>query len=231
MDPEVDNPIDKTAHDTLTRSWLFMYGYRLHPSQEGTHQVLGSMWRSLLSRQITSASINALRTLHSTHGIEPVKKRIQIGEHDLLTNEHKKPTNQSHGLNQNPFLWLLALKDVLRSLCKAGSYLVHDPEDDRSPESISACPKVLNIERAPVEEHLAQCRSFIIEWTTKGKGNSDHIIFAQISRIDLSIRSRWTDLYRENVPEGVTFTRCMRKVESAAEQMWSTDLSRDMQPT
>ena len=67
MDPEVDNPIDKKTHDTLTRSWLSMYGYRLHPTQEGTHQVLGSMWRSLLRRQITSAPIKALRTLHSTH--------------------------------------------------------------------------------------------------------------------------------------------------------------------
>ena len=43
MDPEVDNPIDKKTHDTLTRSWLAMYGYRLQPTQEGTHQVLGSM--------------------------------------------------------------------------------------------------------------------------------------------------------------------------------------------
>ena len=139
------------------------------------------MWRYLLSRQITSSPIKALRTLHSTHGIEPVKKRMKKWQHDLLTNENKKPTNQSHGLNQNPFLWLLAVENFLRSLCKAGSDLVHDPEDDRSPESISACPKVLNIERAPIEEHLAQCRSFIIEWTNKGKGNSDHIIFSQIS--------------------------------------------------
>ena len=51
MDPEVDNPIDKKTHDALTRSWLPLYGYRLHPTQEGTHQVLGSMWRFLLSRQ------------------------------------------------------------------------------------------------------------------------------------------------------------------------------------
>ena len=49
MDPEVDNPIDKKTHETLPRSWLSMYGCRLHPTQEGTHQVLGSMWRSLLS--------------------------------------------------------------------------------------------------------------------------------------------------------------------------------------
>ena len=37
MDPEVDNPIDKKTHDTLTSSWLSLYGYRLHPTQEGTH--------------------------------------------------------------------------------------------------------------------------------------------------------------------------------------------------
>ena len=159
-----------------------------------------------------------------------MKKRLKIGQLDLLTNEDKKPTNQTHGLNQNLFLWLLALENFLRSLCKAGSYLVQDPEDDRSPEAIAASPKVLNIECAPIEEHLAQCRSFILEWTTKGKGSSDHLVFTQISRIDLSIRSKWTDLYRENVPEGVTFARCMKKVASSAEQLWTTDLSRDMQP-
>ena len=43
MDPEVDNPIDKKTHDSLTRFWLSLYGCRLHPTQEGTHQVLGSM--------------------------------------------------------------------------------------------------------------------------------------------------------------------------------------------
>ena len=91
------------------------------------------------------------------------KKRIKIGQHDLLTNEDKKPSNQSHGLNSNPFLWLLALGNFLRSLCKAGSYLVHDPEDDRSPEAISSCPKVLNIERAHIDKHLTQCRAFILE--------------------------------------------------------------------
>ena len=56
------------------------------------------------------------------------------------------------------------------------------------------------------------------------------MVFAQISRIDLAIRSKWTDEYRENMPPGVTFTRCMMKHKASAEQLWSTDLSRDMQP-
>ena len=34
MDPEVDNPIDKNTLDTLTRSWLSMYGYRPHLTKE-----------------------------------------------------------------------------------------------------------------------------------------------------------------------------------------------------
>jgi hypothetical protein len=159
-----------------------------------------------------------------------VKKRLKIGPLEVLTNEDKKPAIQSHGLNQNPFLWLLALENFLRSLCKAGSYLVEDPEDDRLAEAIALRPKVLNIDRAPIEEHLARCRAFILEWTNKGKGSSDHLVFAQISRIDLAIRSKWIDEYRKNMPPGVTFTRCMKKNESSAEQMWSTDLSRDMNP-
>ena len=92
-----------------------------------------------------------------------MKKRLKVGQLDILTNENKKTSNQSHGLNQNPFLWLLALENVLRSLCKAGSYLVEDPEDDRSADTIAACPTILNIERAPIEEHLARCQVFILE--------------------------------------------------------------------
>ena len=107
---------------------------------------------------------------------------------------------------------------------------MHDPEDDRSPEDISASPKVRNIERGPIEEHLAQCRAFILEWTNKGKGTPGHIVFAQVSRIDLTIRQKWTDLYRFNIPEGITFTRCMKRIESTADTLWSTDLSRDMHP-
>ena len=56
------------------------------------------------------------------------------------------------------------------------------------------------------------------------------MIFAQISRIDLSIWQKWTDLYRANVPEGITFNRCMKRVDTTADTLWSTDLSRDMHP-
>ena len=114
----------------------------------------------------------------------------------------------------------------MRSLCKAGSYLVTDPEDDRSPEDIAALPKVLDIERAPIgapiEEHLAKCKAFILEETNKGKGTPGHLIFAQVSRMDLSIRHKWTDLYRANVPKGITFNRCMKRVGCTTDMMWNT---------
>ena len=64
----------------------------------------------------------------------------------------------------------------------------------------------------------------------QGEGSPGHIVFAQVSRIDLSIRQRWTDLYRVNIPEGITFTSCMKRIESTADTLWSTDLSRVMHP-
>ena len=69
-----------------------------------------------------------------------------------------------------------------------------------------------------------------MEWTNKGKGTPGHIVFAQVSRIDLTIRQKSTDLYWVNIPEGITFTRCMKHIESTADTLWSTDLSRDMHP-
>ena len=54
LDSRLDNPIDKKTNKTLTTTWLARYSYRLHPTQEGTRQILGSMWRSLMNRQITT---------------------------------------------------------------------------------------------------------------------------------------------------------------------------------
>ena len=43
LDSRLDNPIDKHMNKTLTTTWLAKYSYRLHPTQEGTHKILGSM--------------------------------------------------------------------------------------------------------------------------------------------------------------------------------------------
>ena len=79
LDSRLDNLIDKKTNQTLTTSWLAKYSYRLHPTQEGTHQILGSMWRSLMNRRITTDNVKLMRILHSTKGIEPKKQILKLG--------------------------------------------------------------------------------------------------------------------------------------------------------
>ena len=141
-----------------------------------------------------------------------------------------KSNDRGFAINGNSFLWLIALENFLHTLCKAGSYLVDDPEDTRQPEVTASLPQVLNIDRDCIEEHLASCRNFILEWTTKPNGPSYQIVLAQVSRIDLAIRSKWTNMYRANLPAGITFTSCIRKTEATAENLWTADLTRDMSP-
>ena len=228
LDNRVDNPIDRKTHDTLTKIWMSRYGIRLHPTQEGTHQIMGSMWRSLQTRQIIAEKVKSLRTIHSTQGIEPEKKTMMIGSLTALCPEQKRNDN-GFSIGGNPFLWLLSLEVMLRTLCKAGSYLVTDPEDDRANAEIAAAPQVPNIDRSYIEEHLASCRSFILEWVTKNNGPSEAAILTQVSRIDHRIRTKWTDAYRANIPENVTFTRCIIRAESTSDGLWAADLTRDMQ--
>ena len=107
--------------------------------------------------------------------------------------------------------------------------MVTDPEDDRPAAEIAALPQVPNIDRRHIEEHLALCRSFILEWTTKGNAPPEATVLAQVSRIDHRIRTKWTDTYRANVPENVTFTKCIMRPESTSDGLWAADLTRDMQ--
>ena len=139
LDNRVDNPIDRRTHDTLTKVWLARYGIRLHPTQAGTHQIMGSMWRSLQTRQIITEKVKSLRTIHSKQGIEPEKKTTMIGNLTALCPEQKRNDN-GYSIGANPFLWLMSLEVQLRTLCKAGSYLVTDPEDDRPDADIAAAP-------------------------------------------------------------------------------------------
>ena len=137
----------------------------------------------------------------------------------MLRNEDMKSNDRGFAINGNSFLWLIALEHVLHTLCKAGAYMVDDPEDNRTADIRAASPQVLNIDRSYIEEHLASCRKFIVEWTTKNIGPSYQTVPTQVSRIDLAVRSKWTDMYRTNLPAGITFTNCMRKTEATAESL------------
>ena len=58
---------------------------------------------------------------------------------------------------------------LLRTLAKADTHVVDDPQDERSPAEKAVQPKARNIERELIEEDLAQCKAFALEWSTKQK--------------------------------------------------------------
>ena len=88
----------------------------------------------------------------------------------MLRNEDMKSNDGGFAINYDPFLWLIALAQFLHTLCKTVSYMVDDPEDNRHADIRAASPQVLNIDRSYIDEHLASCRNFIVEWTTKRNG-------------------------------------------------------------
>jgi hypothetical protein len=228
LDSTLNNPIDPQTNKSLSSTWLELYGYALHPTMEANHQILGSMWRHLLTRQLRAEEVRGLHTLESTSGIEPGKKQFTIGDLRLVTEEDRKGKEVQYRHNSNPFLFICCLEVMLRTLCKAGTFWCDDPEDDRTPEEIRVRPKRLMIERDPIEQHLAQCRAFTIEWSTKQHPPSTGAITRQMARIDLEIRKRWCKLFRENKPENRTFNTCIKETRSTADALWTADLSREM---
>ena len=69
--------------------------------------------------------------LESTGGIEPGKRAWNIGDLRLVESDQAKNKEVNDNAKANPFLFLCALEVMLRTLAKAGSYWVTDPEDDR----------------------------------------------------------------------------------------------------
>ena len=115
-----------------------------------------------------------------------------------------------------------------RTLAKAGTYWVEDPEDNRDPQATAREPQRLNIELELIEDHLAQCRAFAIEWSTKQKPPMNSAITQQLVRIDLRIREKWAKLYREHKVDGKTLSKCIRECTTTADALWGDDLSKEM---
>ena len=189
LDTSLENPIDPKTNTSLSKNWNDLYGVPLHPTQKGTHQILGAMWRQFQLRQIRADPVRGLKTLESTHGIEPNRTAKKMGTFRILDEaENPRPKTIQYQIGSNPFLFICALEVMLRTMTKAGTYWVDDPEDDRSSAERTKQPRRLMLDREPIEEHLAQCRAFVLEWSTKQRPPRDATITSQLARIDLRIR-------------------------------------------
>ena len=124
--------------------------------------------------------------------------------------------------NKAPWLFMVAQEAMLRTFTKAGTYLVPNPEKGGKEEFM--------VEREPIEEHLAHCRAFIIDWSNRKRKPADHQIMRQITRIDLNVRRKWWRKFGEDEPPGRTFTSCIIDSESYAEQQWDQDFELLMFP-
>ena len=142
---------------------------------------------------------------------EPPKKRKEhlSATFDLLDKSIPDDTEDPHyNSSKSPWFFLIALEAMLRTFVKAGSYYV--------PDDMDKSKNIVNVEKGPIEDHLARVRQFILEWKNHPKGIKDMYIMRQVTRIDLFIREKWWRMYRDADPE-VSFTYCIRAVEATAE--------------
>ena len=183
------------------------------------------MYRSLQSRQIEASACTGIRTLEATHGIEPNQRVRQLAGLKVLFGEEEKTKKTGYPVKGNPFLYLTALEETLRTLTKAGTFWVDDPQDTRSLNEKALNPQRLMIERECIEEHIAKCRRFVLEWVTKTPPPRTDNVLRQLIRIDVTIRQKWVDLYRTNEPPGITFTACVQQIAPVADGLWTADLT------
>ena len=113
---------------------------------------------------------------------------------------------------------------MLRSLCLAGSFKVQD----LSVQDKNAL--VLMVRREPIEDHLHECRSFILEWTTRSKRPTNTMILQELRRVDMHIRKKWWSLFSKNQPNGRTLTSCVLETQFYADQQWSHNFAVDLFP-
>ena len=184
------------------------------------------MYRYLRNRSTGGAKpVKGLYTLEDRVQIRssPRKKHPFSGTNFELVDKTKPDDEDNpHDFpNKSPWLYIVALEAMLQTFPKALTCLVKCPVTGE---------QVYNVARGPLEEHLANCRSFVLQWINTQRPPTEHLIVQQLARIDLSVRRRWWIIYRE--PENLekTFTFCMKSNEDFAAQMWRADITVQMYP-
>ena len=217
---DIKVPMDPVLNKTLTDTWQRLYKFPLDPSQELSSQMLNEMYRGLFNRNGEAKPVEGLYTKDRVLSLdgaarEANKRRRLSSDFDLVDKRvPDSDRNPQFSPYKTPWLFLLALENQLRTFCKAGTYMVHDPDTQTA---------VVNVERAPIEEHLVMARKFVFEWTINEHPPPESSVIRQLARIDIHIRRRWWKNYNEN--PSWTFTRAIKGTEGLADNMWSFDYS------
>ena len=212
--------MDTILNQNLNEAWNKLYHVPLAPSQELTSQILNRMYRELRNGNGEAKPVEGLYTKENVLSIgqgqrERKKKNKFATDFDLI--DKTTPDNDDDPdllRNKSPWLFLIALEAMLRTFCKAGSYMVKDH---------ATAKPVINVDRIPVEEHLVMARKFVLEWMNRRSPPKEHTVIRQLARIDLHIRRRWWRNYIDNPTWA--FAQAIQATESLADNQRSFDYS------
>ena len=186
-------PMDPDDYKSLSDACKKHYGFNLHHTQEYTSLLMNRMFSMLRNRaQGEAKPVKGLHTQEDTIKFGQKKNRPRpLSGTNLDLVDLSKPDDEektSYCPSRSSWLFIIAMEAMLRTFAGAGTYLVDDPERGND--------KTLDVARELIEEHLAQCRSFVLDWCARPTPPQQGLIVSHVSRIDLSIRKKWWRLYR-----------------------------------
>ena len=226
-------PLDTDINDSLQDNWMAKYGLKLHESSELPSQFLHSMYKKLKNRRGEAEHVKGVytKTQKAPPGLSSGRKsnRQKIAPNiDLLVGTRDSEValgdEPNYHIDRSPHIFFVALENMLRIFCLAGCFKVPDPQTSDN-------KLVFMVDRKPVEAHIYDIRGFIMDWTTRSNRPSDALILESLRRVDMNIRKRWWDLFKENEPKGRTFTSCVLQTKFFAEQQWCQNFARDLLPS
>jgi hypothetical protein len=216
-------PMDPILNQSLNEAWNKLYHVPLAPSQELTSQILNRMYRELKNWNGEAKPVEGLYTKENVQSIgqeerERKKRRTFATNFDLIDKTVPDNDDDPNFLpNRSPWLFLITLEAMLRTFCKAGSYMVKGHAKGKP---------TINVDRIQVEEHLVIARKFVLEWMNRRSSPKEHAVIRQLARIDLHIRRRWWRNYIDNPTW--SFTHAIQAAESLADNQWSFDYSTNL---
>ena len=122
------------------------------------------------------------------------------------------PNKECFNAWASPLHFVAAVGAHLDCLEQAGRFFHDDPVTKCRCEMVN--PELVKL-------HLTECEVFARRWMTHDPTPPGKEITIRLRDADLQIRSLWWRMLEVNVPEGISFSACIRRTQPEARKLWT----------
>ncbi len=204
-------PLDTGSRNALQTAWRAQPIIDLPATWQAPEGCIGAFYRTLERRTITAWDVKGLGNVESASAFQAKPNSWEFAQYTMIAKDGSKKKLdpwKAEFRTDAPWTYLQGLQISLFALAKAGATFVRPARIDSAnwPSRLDGQRESPNVGFQDVIDYLAKLQNFVILYS---KRKSTQQVWLTLRSLDEMTRKTWFDMYRKNLPMGISFSQCM----------------------